>query len=211
MKMQHIDKYLLTMKEIKLRIDVIAKNSIDTPTGMPWRSQVESTGLQFRKCFELIAFASLTANVDQYEAVYADFSRHWQAAKLMKNLKRINPDFYPKPIVEVPTKNPSVLHELKYRQGDFLSVDELVTEHGRCGALMHSANPFGVLIDYEYFAANFQTWYTRIINLLNNHEIRLVNDTGMFIVHMCEVGHDEVRAYRSEPVGPDPYSQKDHA
>jgi hypothetical protein len=41
-----------------------------------------------------------------------------------------------------------------------------------------------------------------MINLLNNHQIRLDNDPGFYLVHMKEEGHDEVRWYRFAPVTP---------
>ena len=68
----------------------------------------ETIGLQFRKIFELIAFASLSANKKLYAAAYANFAKHWEASKLIANLHRINPDFYPVPIVITPAAEPKI-------------------------------------------------------------------------------------------------------
>jgi hypothetical protein len=196
-----IQKYAVIMKEIKLRTEVITLflsgqwESRYTPT------TIETIGLQFRKVFELIAFASLTANREIYSSAYADFATHWQAAKLLKNLERINPDFYPKPVTEVPTGQYGVRHELKARAQDYLTQSELVEAHGRCGALMHGANPFGSPIDYDFYQQNFSSWITKYMNLLNNHQVHLVGDTGFWLFHMHEESKgNEVSWYRFEPV-----------
>lgn len=198
--MADIDKYVASMKEIKLRTEVIdlfmsgQRNAHYVPTTL------ETVGLQFRKLFELIAFASLAANQEQYSLVYADFAEHWQLAKLVKNLRRINADFYPKPIVEVPSSEPGVMHGLKDRDQDYLTEDELIEAHGRCGALMHSANPFAAPIDYAFYQSSFPVWRARAINLLNNHKVHLLGDTGFWIIHMQEDGKgSEVSHYRFEP------------
>jgi len=195
-----IEKYAANMKEIKLRtevIDLFLSGQLDTryvPT------TVETIGLQFRKLFELIAFASLAANREQYSLIYADFAEHWQLAKLVKNLRRINPAFYPKPVLEVPSKEPGVLHGLKDRDQDYLTEDELIEAHGRCGTLAHSANPFGDPIDYTFYNEIFPVWRTKVINLLNNHKVHLLGDKGFWIIHMQEDGKgNEVSYYRFEP------------
>lgn len=177
--MSEIDLYGTQMKEIKDRVDFLnsfMKNDID---GFPYQAKIETAGLQFRKIFELIAFASLSANREQYAAVYTDFSQHWEAAKLVKNLKNVNQNYYPEPVIEAPTDHPIAKHQLKKREGDFLTEEELVEAHGRCGALLHASNPYKKAIDYGYYKTIFPKWIERTIHLLNNHVIHLVNDPGM--------------------------------
>jgi hypothetical protein len=200
MNNEQVEKYVSVMKEIKLRVEVIIALSAGRENSVYVPPTLESIGLQFRKCFELIAFASLAANQQQYCAVYADFAKHWEAAKLIKNLKRINPFFYPKPVIEKPTDNPAASHALADRQGDYLTESDLIEAHGRCGVLLHSANPFGSPIDYEFFGTNFQVWLIKIMNLLNNHQIRMPGDEGFYLIHMKEEGHNEVKWYRFQPV-----------
>jgi hypothetical protein len=126
---------------------------------------VETIGLQFRKIFELIAFSSLAANRKEYSNAYADFAEHWRAAILIQNLERINPDFYPKPVLEVPSSQSGVTNDLKDRERDYLTKRELILAHKKCGSLMHGANPFGKAIDYPFYEKNYPIWNTRIINL----------------------------------------------
>jgi hypothetical protein len=199
--MTDIEKYAAAMKVIKLRVEVIQLFLSGRREAKYLPTTVETIGLQFRKVFELIALASLAANRSQYSAAYADFASHWQAAKLIKNLRSINPDFYPKPVVEVKTNRPGVLNELKPRGLDYLTETELVEAHGRCGGLMHSENPFATPIDYPFFQRSFGSWLPRTMNLLNNHQVHLLGDTGFWLFHMQEDGKgDEVPYYRFERV-----------
>jgi hypothetical protein len=100
------------MKEMKQRVAVIQQFFAGMVQSGPSLSMIESSGLQFRKIFELIAFASLAANRNEYSASYKDFAKHWKAAKLVRNLRRINPNFYPQPVTEGPPTQPGVRHNL---------------------------------------------------------------------------------------------------
>ena len=188
-----IEKYAEAMKEIKLRTEVITLFLSGQREARYIPTTLETIGLQFRKVFELIAFASLAANRDQYSRAYSDFSKHWEAAKLLKNLRKVNPNFYPKPVTEAPADRPGVVHSLKDRDQDYLTQSDFIEAHGRCGSLMHAANPFSKSIDYAFYQGSFPVWMTKIINLLNNHKVHLVGDSGFYLFHMKEESHDEVR------------------
>src|SRR5271155_3857663 len=176
-----IEKYAATMKQIKLRTEVIRLFFRANATPIICQRPSRPIGLQFRKMFELIAFSSLAANREQYSAAYENFATHWRAGKLLENLERINPDFYPKPVLEVRSAQPGVVNDLKDRDQDYLKQAELIVAHRKCGALMHAENPFGQPIDYKYFEKNYPKWNTKIINLLNMHKVHLLGDTGFWL------------------------------
>jgi len=196
-----IEKYAGVMKEIKLRVEVVNKFLSGQLAAHYIPTTVETVGLQFRKIFELIAFASLAANREEYSKLYKDFESHWEAARLVKLLRRINPMFYPKPVVELPSKDPRASRQLSDLIGDYLTEEELVEAHGRCGGLMHAANPYGAPIKYDYFEKQFRTWLQRTMNLLNSHQVHLPGVPGFWLVHMQEHGHNEVAYYRFAPPG----------
>jgi hypothetical protein len=201
-KTTDIEKYAALMKQIKLRTEVIQLFLSGQCDAHYMPTTVETIGLQFRKLFELIAFSSLAANREQYSAAYENFATHWRAGKLLENLERINPDFYPKPVLEIPSAQPGVVNNLKDRGRDYLTQGELIVAHRKCGALMHAENPFGKRIDYEYFEKNYPRWNTKIINLLNIHKVHLLGDTGFWLFHMQEEGKgNEVSWYRFEQCG----------
>jgi len=150
---------------------------------------------------EQIPDSQVAANRKQYSSAYADFAKHWEAAKLVKNLQRINPDFYPVPVVEAPTDKPLVAYDLRARDHDYLTKNELTEAHGRCGQLMHAANPFGNPIDYAFYQRSFPVWMTKIVNLLGNHKVHLFGEDGFWLVHMQEAGKgQDVSWYGFEPL-----------
>lgn len=202
--MTDMEKYAEIMKEIKARtefIDAFLYGQCDTTFVF---TTTETVGLQFRKVFELIAFASLAANRNKYSSVHANFSKHWEAAKLLRNLHRINPNFYPAPVREVKSDQPDTPIALESLDQGYLTQADLTEAHGRCGALMHGSNPFGNSIDYAFFQESFPIWRAKFVNLLNSHKVHLLDDTGFYLFHMREEGNNEISWYRLELIGVTP-------
>ena len=61
--------------------------------------------LQFRFVFELIALSSLCSHRVQYERINAQFRKEWNASRIIKNIRRINPHFFPTAIIDVPSED----------------------------------------------------------------------------------------------------------
>jgi hypothetical protein len=150
------------------------------------------------------AFASLVANKNVYTAVFSRVSKAWNAGDLLKELEQVNPDFYPVPILEVPSKIPGVASEIRKRADtDYLTRSEFTEVYGRCGVMAHAANPFGKKIDYDYYQKILPHWQKQIMNLLNSHQIHLVGKPEIYLIHMKEDRDDRVHFYKFEPtVGP---------
>lgn len=195
MKKPDIVMYCDVMEEIKGRTSVVdffltgAGHALYEPTTL------ESTGLQIRKILELIAMATLVANKKEYEKVYSNFATAWNAEYLLKDLERINPDFYPKPVVEQLHDDPAIKNHLVDRESDHLSKEEFIKVYKKCGAILHASNPLGRKIDYEYYKKSIPEWRQKIINLLNNHQIRLLNHQGFYLIHMKEDRDEKVHFY----------------
>jgi hypothetical protein len=66
---------------------------------------------------------------------------------------------------------------------------------------MHAASPFATPIDYPFFQSNFPVWLSRLMNLLNNHQIHLPGDPGFYLIHMKENRDDDIHWYRFQPPG----------
>src|ERR1700730_13476112 len=152
LQMQSVDEtgirqYANVMVEIKRRSRVIDHFMSGKNAAIYMPTTTETIGVQFRKTFELIAFASLAANKKLYATAYANFSKHWEAAKLIGNLRRLNPDFYPVPIIITPNPAPNIESAFASRTEGFLTANQLIKAHGRCGNLLHAANPFSQGID----------------------------------------------------------------
>ncbi len=197
-----IEKYCAVMEEIKLRTNVVRFLLSGQGSVMYAASTLESSCLQLRKILELIAFGSLVANKEVYSSAYRGFAKHWNASDLLKLVEKINPHFYPNPIVEVPSDWPDIKRELKRRNSDYLTKEEFADVYGRCGVMMHASNPYGAAIDYNFYNKSLPIWQTRIVNLLSTHQMRLVGDPGFYLVHMKERGDNKVHAYKFAPPNP---------
>jgi hypothetical protein len=192
-------RYCDLMEEVKLRIDVVNHFLSGQGDALYQPATLETVCLQIRKILELVAFGSLVANKEAYTATYAKVSKAWNAGEILAELAKVNPNFYPVPIIEVQSEIPGVRSRHKKRVGDYLDEEEFKEVYGRCGVLAHAANPYGKGIDYKYYARSLPVWRTRIMNLLNAHSIYLLGDPGMYLVHMSEHGNDRVKLYRFQP------------
>jgi hypothetical protein len=192
-------KYCNLMEEVKLRINVVTYFLSGQGYALYQPATLESMCLQIRKILELVAFGSLVANKEAYTAVFTKISRAWNANDILVELEKVNPDFYPVPIVELPSGIPGVQMRHEKRVGDYLDETEFKEVYGRCGAMAHAANPYGKGIDYGYYARMLPEWRTRIMNLLNAHNIQLLGNPGIYLIHMTEHGDDRVKFYRFQP------------
>jgi len=90
-----IEKYAVIMQEIKLRSEVINLFLSGQREARYFTTTVELPVCNFGK-FRIDRLCIACGKSRQYSLAYANFSKHWEAAKLLKNLKRINPNFFSK-------------------------------------------------------------------------------------------------------------------
>ena len=192
--------YIAVMKGIKLRTAVVRALHGKKISVMYKATHVESMVLQVRMITELVALASLTANKSIFEKNKKKFEKHWNLKKILHDVENLNPHFYPQPIVEVPLKNSRAKNKLENMETGFITCDELIEVHGRCGNLLHARNPFGITADYDYYDRMVPEWMEGIRKLLNCHKIKLLNDDRFYLVHMKEPGDDHVHMYEFVPV-----------
>ena len=190
-----IQLYAQQMREIKRRIEVIDFFLVESGNALYKPTSIESICLQFRKILELIAFGSLIANKERYAAAYSKFASNWNAELLLKDLRRVNPKFYPMPIEERPSDRPGIKSEILPIVDGFLMEDDFVSVYKQCGGMLHAANPYGSKIGRHFFEKEFPIWRAKIIRLLNSHEVHFVDDTSIWVIHMQEDGDGEVHYY----------------
>lgn len=190
-----IQAYTSVMEEIKRRSAVVSALLNNRVTVMYKATQVESIVLQVRMITELIALASLAANKPIFEENQRKFEKHWDPVRILKDVKALNPGFYPKPIIEVPSKVAGIKNELVDVTAGFMERNELIEVHGRCGNVLHARNPHGKPLDYGAYEGMIPGWMERIMRLLNCHQIRLLESDRFYLVHMKEDGDDRVHMY----------------
>lgn len=192
--------YVAVMEEIKHRTNVVSALSDQRISVMYKVTHVESMVLQVRMITELVALASLSANKLIFEKNRVKFKKKWHPKEILNDVESLNPNFYPVPIAEVPLKHSIVEGEFVNLQDGFMTCDELIEVHGKCGNLLHAQNPYGKGMDYDNYKKMVPTWINRIMTLLNFHLIRLLNDTGFYRVHMQDAKDGRVHMQRFERV-----------
>ena len=195
-----ISLYCDLMEEIKRRITVIQFFSAKENATPYKATTIETMCLQLRKVLELIALGSLVANKKEFSKFNDKFEKMWNAKFILRDIKRVNPDYYPRPVTEKESEDPAIKNKLEDIRSGYLTPLRFVKVYEKCGAIMHADNPFGSKVDYSYYDKNIPIWVTEIMTLLNNHNIKLVNDENMYLVHMQEARDNKVHAYTFAPV-----------
>ena len=172
--------YLAVMRDIQRRLEIVTR-LINLEIDLMYTvMQAESIALQIRMIIESIAQASLSANKSLFEQVSDKFKTYWKALRIFEDIENKNPNFYPKPIKE----NPLNPFDFTYIDDGFMTRDEIIEVHQYCCIFLHAKNPFAQTRDYDWFIAQFPNWMDRINKLLNNHQIKLLDDDGDYIVTM---------------------------
>ena len=197
---EDLARYCALMDEVKKRTIAIT-NMLRGLTMTSYKAtNIEFMCLQIRKMLELISMGSLVLNKDEFEAIGQKYVQYWNARLILQDIERLNPDFYPIPIREVPSTKLGVRNELKEKTTGFLTREDFVKVYEKCGKMMHANNPFGSQADLDYYTAKIPEWEDLIIGLLNCHIIHLKGVEGFYIIHMQEDGRDDVRGYFFERV-----------
>ena len=133
--------YVNCMEEIRDRISVvesIGQHRVSTGFAACDRDVVF---LQLRKVLELVVFASLTANKEKYALAHAGFAGHWRAKRMLEELEKINPDFYPTPVAPPVLQADGIKHLALVTDG-FLTKEDFATLYDTASEFLHVSNPF---------------------------------------------------------------------
>jgi len=180
--------YLLLMEEIKVRFEVVNRAHYNAD-GFPPAMVREICYLQFRFLCEMIALGCLIAHGDIAET--HALRDTYEPGKIIKDMERLNPDFYPEPAEvtssgiigrsNLPHLTKQELPKLWARSGDILHRTPMVK-------FMETAKPGPV--DFS----DIMEWSDKIRTLLNSHFITLSPEKRM-IVSLVERGTNRAFAY----------------
>jgi len=176
--------YLRNMQIIKWRLNAIRDIQTGDRKTTYRMTNIEFCVLQIRKILELIAFSSLVSDADVYREKLSKIDSMWNARLIFRDIERIHPDFYPKPI-RIDPKDKSIWHDI---EDGYLTKDEFIKIYDKCGKYLHENSPFmsNQEIDHMYNEVwnQITDWGTKIINLLNTHIVCLYNQTDLFLIQM---------------------------
>ena len=196
-----LEMYAACMEEIKKRTLVVNGLLTRQLSAMYVQTTAECIGLQIRKILELIALASMVANQDAYKKHRTNFHRDWNGKRILATLEVANPSFYPVPTRQVLDPHTSKVTETMEVTQGFLSKADFVTLYDECGRILHAHNPFSTAPqDARAFIANTPKWMTKIITLLNHHQIQLMDEDKQIWVLMEAKSDGKVHVYEFERV-----------
>lgn len=190
--------YATRMEEVRTRLA-----RIETVVARIKREQKQNDGdielifIQFRKCCELIALGSLIANKKAYSEQYSDFANDWRLNRIVPNLRKVNPEFYPVPLSE-PQTSPGAA-KFSFATPGFLTEAELVQLYNIAGKLLHSRNPFSTDDPMHNIGYSVDEWVLRIKKLIRWHYIQQT-ESSRWLVQVPNTG--DVHVYPAIPNPP---------
>ncbi len=196
-----INKYCSYLEEVKSRLSIIQKF---TQAGVTLKemgredSDIEFVAIQLRKALESIAFASLIANKEIYSKTHKNFAKNWNPKLLMKDLERLNPDFYPKPIGII--SEGKKVKSLDYLEEGFLTKDDFIFLYDKCGKALHTPNPYSNKSTTINLKISVNEWVNKIVALLYIHQIKLIDNNVTFVVYFQHPKTNKVEALKAVAV-----------
>jgi hypothetical protein len=188
--------YINCMEEVRDRINLVTAIVAHIVTTGRDLFDTELVFVHLRKVLELIAFASLTANKAKYSAAHAKFAEHWKSKLMLKELEKINPEFYPMPIGQPQLQANGVKHIPAVTEG-FLTKNDFEFLYDKSSDILHVRNPFTAKDSVVQIGYSVKEWVSRIQVLLGLHMVRLV-DGKLWIVQVP--GEGPIRLWPAEPL-----------
>jgi hypothetical protein len=180
-------KYCGCMEEIKLRVNAINDIlSLKRSTTYPI-TNAEFLCLQVRKVLELIALSNMAANIKQYSIQNKKFRKHWHAERILNDIEKINPKFYPYPTYEI-LDDQGRLIEVKNVESGFLTKEDFINAYSKVSSFLHAVNPYGNKKDTEEITNSARIWIDKILKLLNRHHVQLIdNNVQIWVIMQSKI------------------------
>lgn len=183
-----VNAYALVMREIKLRAECM-NIAMVVPNGLPLQLIREYCFLQLRMVCELIALGCIIAHRDI--SATRKIRKEHSAERIMNHLERLQPDFFPLPIVLKPLT--PTFSTMEFPTETTLTKSELLALYGGCGDVLHRGHLGTFFGGGRLSAANtydeVNEWKRKIISLLFNHRIMLAKTKSMIICTFNDGNH----------------------
>lgn len=187
--------YCNCMEDVKSRLKLIrAITEGHLPLGAEGLDG-EIVCLLLRKVLEQIAFSSLVAHREAYEAVHNDVGSIWRAKRLLERLEKLHPNFYPAPVQRGVSQHLGVQHHFEPVTDGFLTKDEFVFLYDTASGGIHTWNPFKEAERVINFERPIAEWVVRIGALLDHHLVHFVGTQDLWFVQMDSPKDHKVHAF----------------
>jgi hypothetical protein len=174
-----MDAYSKLMHEAKARL-LAMDTALGGKTGLPRPTISEFCFLQLRMLCELIALGCLTAHGDLKTG--KDLREAYQADKIIRDLERLHPDFYPR----AATRTEETRIELP--EDGFFTKQELMKLYWRCGDVLHRGTFQTLWVRKSGDAAfeEIRTWKRKIEALLSDHAMFMADGKTVALFRLWE-------------------------
>jgi hypothetical protein len=194
--------YCSCMEDVKARLKLVRSiTQGHSPLGNEGLDG-EVVCLLIRRILEQIAFGSLLAHRETYEAVHKDVERVWNAKRLIERLEKAHPDFYPKPVRVSPWRPLGVLNLDEVKRG-YLTKEDFVFLYDTASDGVHTWNPFKSVERVLNFRISVSQWVQRIERLLDMHWVQFAGSPDVWLVQMDHPDDNRVHVFTAPAVAPE--------
>lgn len=152
---------------------------------------IESAVLQARKALECVALAAIAPNRGAYEKFRllaekpADYRKDYNARAILQYLAKVNPDFYPSPLLPPKQTGPGQLH-FDQKTSGYLTKKQFETFYDRLGKYLHADNPWGTDKGVDNLVKALPQISSQLKSLLELHRtiIRTPTFSGVWVVEV---------------------------
>jgi hypothetical protein len=152
----------------------------------------ELAALQLRKIYELVGFASISANQARYSEIRNRYEKDWNLAEILNRIERFNPTFLPISLVETwgdgTIDSPHAISEGEAR----FEKASLLAFHGRLGEILHAQNPYSSEIDYRWWHEWMIERCNELTAILECHAVMIEYQKTLYRVAMRDEQLDDV-------------------
>jgi hypothetical protein len=152
----------------------------------------ELAALQLRKMYELVGFASISANKARYVEIRKSFEKDWNLAEILSRIEQFNPAFLPIGLQESwksgTTNDPHMISA----DGPRFEKKQLLENHGRLGRLLHARNPYAEEIDYRQWHVWMIERCKELMAVTECHAVVIEYQKTMYRVAMCDAETNDV-------------------
>jgi hypothetical protein len=167
--------YAKCMNEIKRRTDAIFAILRGPHSTLYPMTNIEFVCLQIRKVLELIALASLASHKEEFAKQHQKFAEMWRAKKILEDLEKLNPNFYPVPTEQILDPKTGDVVATKQISKPYLTKEDFIAVYQKCSTMLHAENPFGPPKNLPEIETGIPIWTQKIINLLQHHQAQLLS------------------------------------
>lgn len=167
---------------------------------------LDSAALQVRKALESIALGAIAPDKEEYAALRAsankdpDFTKDYHAAKIFAALERVNPNFYPKPLLPAERQADGKWHFAEKKAG-FLSKKQFERAYDRLGKHLHANNPWGSNKNSQNLASDLPSIIRNARGLLQLH-VRFIQTAAFHGAWIVEAATRTPRVITGSATGP---------